>query len=154
MLPTLKERVEAILTNPTPFDFMKKIFVGLKKKCDTCGKPAKYLFYDRMFTFSPIIGLACVRCKCDAQHPGHSGSAYEVVPIQEIPRQEFARVYGVLELSKILIQINKPRQFRNFEKNLLERYGVNVKTSEYFKQRLQKHKKKTNALYTILKYYK
>ena len=152
-LPTLRERVTAILENKTPFDFMGKVFKDRKvgRKC-SCGKKAKYLFYDKLFQFSPLIGFVCDRCKIDAEHLGHSGTGYETIPIKEIPKKQLPRVLGVLLLSKLLIQISKPRQFRNLEKNILKTYGDIDNPSDFFKQRIIKHKKMANAIYTILKY--
>ena len=129
---------------------MAKIYIGVNKKCK-CGKAAKYLFYDNLFKFSPIIGLSCARCKSDAEHLGHSGSGYETILIKEIPKKEFSRVYGILKLSGLLIQISKPRQFRNLIKNQLKMFGID-KPSKQFKQSLQNHKKIADAIYKVLKY--
>jgi len=150
-LPTFKEKVEAILKNKTPFNFMGRVFVKrLIKKC-RCGAKAEYIYYDKLFKFSPIIGLSCSRCKYDAEHPGHSGSGYETYPIKDIPKKQFKKVLGVLYLSKIFIQISKPREFRNLEKSLQKMLSIDGK-SLIAKDRLSEHKKMADAVYTILKY--
>lgn len=148
-LPTLKERVYAIIDNKTPLDWMFKAR-KIKKKC-SCGEKAKYLFYDKLFKFCPLIGLVCSRCKMDAEHLGHSGTGYETILIEEIPKKQFTRVYYVLKLSKTLIQMSKPRQFRNSVKNMFNLYG-GATTTEFAKQQIKNHKKMSDAIYKILKY--